>query len=249
MDINLGGNISELEYDEELVGGCFENGVIPFVGDGAQPFLYKIGLEAFKNIGAKGGAIFKPRTNQANIIKRLQEAEKAGLICAGIDIDAAAFLTMSMLGQGVSTKTVFELKDLISAVNIPFVIKGIMTPEDACLAVEAGAALIVVSNHGGRITDNHPSTVSVLPGIKKAVDGKVKIAIDGGFRNGEDIFKAIALGADYCMIGRPFSTAVLGGGRKGVQILIKQYLQEFQKIMLLTGAASVKSINQSMIIT
>jgi 4-hydroxymandelate oxidase len=247
-DINLGAQISEFEYDEEILKGSVEAGIFAFVGDGAQPYLYRTGLEALKTVNGCGGAIFKPRLNQNDIIKRIKESEDINVKVVGMDIDAAAFLTMEMLGQPVSTKTVYELKDIISSSEKPFIVKGVMTVEDAYMASEAGAEYIVVSNHGGRITDSHPSAISVLPAIKRAVDSKVKIILDGGLRSGEDIFKAIALGADYCMIGRPFAVAVLGGGREGVKILTDKYQYELKRIMLLTGAEKISDINENMII-
>lgn len=247
-DINLGAQISEFEYDEEILKGSTEAGVFAFVGDGAQPYLYRTGLEALKTVNGFGGAIFKPRLNQNDIIKRIKESEDINVKMVGVDIDAAAFLTMEMLGQPVSTKTVYELKDIISSSEKPFIVKGVMTVEDAYMACEAGADYIVVSNHGGRITDSHPSAISALPAIKRAVDSKVKIILDGGLRSGEDIFKAIALGADYCMIGRPFAVAVLGGGREGVKILVDKYQYELKRIMLLTGAEKISDINENMII-
>lgn len=248
-DINLGGQISELEYDEELLNGASNAGILACVGDGAQPYLYRTGLQAVKSVEGNAGAIFKPRKQQQDVINRIREAEALNAKLVGVDIDAAAFLTMEMLGQPVTTKTVYELKELVSATRTPFAVKGVMTVEDALFAIEAGVQCIIVGNHGGRITDNQPSSISVLREIKKAVGERAKIILDGGLRSGEDIFKALALGADYCMIGRPFSVAVLGGGRSGVEILVDKYHTELKKIMLLTGAGKIDDINENMIIT
>jgi isopentenyl diphosphate isomerase/L-lactate dehydrogenase-like FMN-dependent dehydrogenase/biotin carboxylase len=247
-DINLGGMISELEYDIELVNGCKDAGIIGCVGDGAPQELYKIGLESIKNAGGFGGIIFKPRANQNDILKRIEAANKTGVKFLGIDIDAANFGTMDLFNQRVEPKTVDQLKELINASKVPFIIKGIMSTEDALNAVKAGADAIVVSNHGGRITDNHPSSISVLSDIVKAVKDKIKIIFDGGVRSGEDIYKVIAMGADYVMIGRPFCTAVMGGNRKGVNILVKKYKEQLKKIMLLTGCANLDSINKESLV-
>ena len=219
-----------------------------FVGDGAQQELYKIGLQAIKDAEGFGGAIFKPRANQYEIIKRIEDSNFANIRFTGVDIDAAAFVTMSLMNQKVGPKSIEQLMELIQISHTPFIIKGIMDVEDAENAVKAGASAIVVSNHGGRITDNHPSSISVLPDIVKAVKGKIKIIFDGGIRNGEDIFKALALGADIVMIGRPFAIAVMGGNKEGVSILVKQYREELKKIMILTGAENVSSITENMII-
>lgn len=246
-DINMGNQITELEYDEELVFGAKNGGIMAFVGDGAQPYLYKTGLRAIQKAAGHVGAIFKPRRNQQDIITRLKEASNCGAKIVGIDIDAAAFITMKMTGQEVSTKTVDELKELVDAADVPFCVKGIMSVGDALCAVDAGVKYLIVSNHGGRITQNQPSSISMLPEIRKAVGNKVKLILDGGIRSGEDIFKALALGADYCMTGRPFAISVLGGGRDAVKLLIEKYTAELQKIMLLTGAATIQDITADMV--
>ena len=247
-DINLGGNISELEYAANIIQGAKDSGIIGFVGDGAQPELYKIGLQAIKDAEGFGGAIFKPRANQYEIIKRIEESNSSNIKFTGVDIDAAAFVTMSLMNQKVEPKSIEQLIELIQISQSPFIIKGIMCVEDAENAIKAGASAIVVSNHGGRITDNHPSSISILPEIVKAVKGKIKIIFDGGIRSGEDIFKAIALGADLVMIGRPFAIAVMGGNKEGVSILVKQYREELKKIMMLTGAEDIASITENMVI-
>jgi 4-hydroxymandelate oxidase len=246
-DMNLGGMISELEYDIDLLKGCKEAGIMGFVGDGAQPSLYKTGIEAIRRVDGFGGIVYKPRAKDSDIAERIKAAMEAGVKFIGIDVDAAAFLTMEIMGQKVEPKSVEKLKKLIGISGKPFVIKGIMTVSDAKNAVKAGADAIVVSNHGGRITENHPSSISVLEKIADAVGGNAKIIFDGGVRTGEDIFKAISLGADLVMVGRPFSIAVLGGGKDGVLTLVNQYKNELKKIMLLTGAKKIASIKKEMI--
>ena len=100
---------------------------------------------------------------------------------------------MKMIGQEVTTKTVDELKELVDATDIPFCVKGVLSAGDALCAIDAGVKYIIVSNHGGRITQNQPSPICVLPEIKKAVGNKAKLILDGGIRSGEDIFKALAI--------------------------------------------------------
>ncbi len=246
-DINMGGEISEIEYDRILMEGCRDSGVLAFTGDGAQPTLYKAGLEAIHSVGGMGGVIFKPRAVQSDIVKRFKDADKVGAKLVGIDIDGAAFLTMALMNQAVEPKSVEELFELKAVTRAKFIVKGVLSVEDALCAIEAGADGIVVSNHGGRITDNHPSSVSVLPDIVKVAKGKTVIIFDGGIRTGEDIFKVIAMGADAVMIGRPFGTAVLGGGVDGVKQLIGNYKLELSKIMKLTGCRTIKDIKSGMV--
>ena len=114
-------------------------------------------------------------------------------------------------------------------------------------ALEAGAKGIVVSNHGGRVLDQCPSTAEVLPAIADAVGGKLTILVDGGLRNGTDIFKALALGADGVLIGRPFVTMVYGGGAQGPGVLVKKLQTELADTMAMCGAHSLAEIRRDML--
>ncbi|MBP5706290.1 MAG: alpha-hydroxy-acid oxidizing protein, partial [Spirochaetales bacterium] len=106
---------------------------------------------------------------------------------------------------------------------------------------------IIVGNHGGRVSQSHPASIENLSAIVKTVGKKIKIIYDGGVRNGEDVFKALALGADLVMIGRPFVTAVLGGGADGVGVLINQLKMQLARTMLIAGADKVSDIKSNMI--
>lgn len=123
-------------------------------------------------------------------------------------------------------KSVAELREIAAYAGIPLILKGIMTVRGAEKALEAGAAGIVVSNHGGRVLDQVPATAEVLPAIANAVGNSMTVLIDGGIRNGLDILKALALGAKGVLIGRPFVTAVYGGGSEGVAVYIKKLASE-----------------------
>ena len=100
------------------------------------------------------------------------------------------------------------------AAGKPFILKGIMTVSGAKKALEAGASGIVVSNHGGRVLDQCPATAEVLPAIADAVGGRMTILVDGGIRTGMDVFKALALGADAVLIGRPFVNMSTAAARR-----------------------------------
>jgi len=244
-DINMGGKISEFEYDIELLKGCLEGGIIGFVGDGAPPELYKTGIQAIEKCNGFGGLIMKPRSDEKEIFKRIELATEKGIKFLGMDIDGAAFLTMEISNQQVEPKSIEKLRKIIEKSNVPFILKGIMSVSDAKKATETGASAIVVSNHGGRITESHPSSISVLPEIVEAVKGKIKIIFDGGIRTGEDVFKALAIGADFVMIGRPFAVGVMGAGKEGIKVYLNKIKKEFKKIMLLTGCYSITDINKN----
>ncbi len=127
------------------------------------------------------------------------------------------------------------------------VIKGIMDKEDAKQAINVGADGIVVSNHGGRQLDGAPATLTVLPEIAAAVDGQCKVIVDSGIRNGLDIVKALAMGADACMIGRPWSYALAARGEQGVSAMLTTMKNEMRTAMTLTATTKVADINQSIL--
>ena len=247
METNLAGGMDEREYADAILDGCLECGTLGMVGDGANPKKYLIGLEAIKKRGGLGIPIFKPREYNLDIIKRFKAAEDAGAIAVGIDIDAASFKTMTLKGQAVGPKTITELQELKSQLKVPFILKGIMNVESALAAIEAGADAIVVSNHGGRVMDHMPGTAEVLPEITNAVGGRIKVLVDGGIREGTDILKMLALGADAVMIGRPVCIAAFGAGQEGVSFYLREKLNELKKAMILTGCGSIGRIDPSVI--
>ena len=116
-----------------------------------------------------------------------------------------------------------------------------------CAAPTAGASGIVVSNHGGRVLDQCPATAEVLPAIVDAVGGKMTILVDGGIRTGMDVFKALALGADAVLIGRPFVNMVYGGGAEGVQVYVDKLKAELADTMAMCGAHKLSDIKRSML--
>ena len=126
-------------------------------------------------------------------------------------------------------------------------LKGIMTVKGARKALEAGAAGIVVSNHGGRVQDGVPATAEVLPGIAEAVKGQMAVLVDGGIRTGVDVCKALALGADACILARPYVTAVYGGGAEGVRVLTEKVKTELADTMTMCGVHSLAEIDREMI--
>ena len=129
----------------------------------------------------------------------------------------------------------------------PVILKGIMTPEDAQLAVDVGADAIVVSNHGGRQLDGAPSSISVLPAIVQAVKGKTEIYIDGGIRSGQDILRAVALGANAAMIGRAFLYALGAAGQAGVERCIQLLANELSVTMALCGKNQIAEVDSGIL--
>ena len=121
-------------------------------------------------------------------------------------------------------------------------IKGLVTPEDAVLAVEHGADGIIVSNHGGRQLDGAMAALDALPAVVEAVGGRIPVHIDGGIRHGTDIFKALALGADFCWVGRPVLWGLAYNGQAGVELCLNLLMDEFRLCMALMGVTKVSEI-------
>jgi isopentenyl diphosphate isomerase/L-lactate dehydrogenase-like FMN-dependent dehydrogenase len=205
-------------------------------------------LEALKKVNGKGILICKPRQDEGLLKERFQEAEKQNIFALGMDIDAFNFKTMILKNQQSGSKTLQDLSRIRRFTRLPFIIKGIMTVQDAELAIEAGADAIVVSNHGGRVIDGMPGTARVLPGIAEALKGRIPILVDGGIRNGLDVFRMLALGADQVLVGRPIAIAAVGGETAGVRFIINQYIQELIAAMYMTGSGSLNQISGKMLI-
>ena len=128
--------------------------------------------------------------------------------------------------------------------GLPLLLKGILTREDAELAVQAGADGIVVSNHGGRQLDTSPATLDALPEVVEAVDGRVPVLMDGGVRRGTDVVKALALGATAVLVGRPAAWGLAVAGEDGVVDVLRILREEVENAMTLCGCRTVTDITR-----
>jgi 4-hydroxymandelate oxidase len=140
-----------------------------------------------------------------------------------------------------------EIDWMRSITDTPIVLKGVMTAEDAALAVEHGLSAIIVSNHGGRQVDGTLATIEALPEIAEAVGGRIEILLDGGIRRGTDVLKALALGARAVLIGRPYLWGLAAGGEAGVRRVIELLRAEIDCAMAQCGQADVKKIDRSLV--
>ena len=244
--LNMGGGLTEKEYITSVVQGCIDSGIYAMVGDTAIDSFLMDNLEVLSNNSGNGIVFIKPWEND-DIIRKIKLSEESGAFAVGVDIDACGLVTLSMHGKNVVPKSIEEIKELKASTKLPFILKGIMTVEDAIMAVEAGVDAIVVSNHGGRVLDCTPGVAEVLPKIAEAVKGKVTILADGGVRTGIDVLKMIGLGADAVLIGRPFVTASFGGGKDGVKAYVNKVKSELESTMILTGCKTIKDIDSKVI--
>jgi 4-hydroxymandelate oxidase len=154
---------------------------------------------------------------------------------------------------GVETRRLWYnwkyLDDIRAFIKVPMLLKGILTAEDARLAVERGIDGIIVSNHGGRSTDYVPSTLEVLPEIVDAVGGRIPVLVDSGFRRGSDLVKAMALGADAVCLGRAPRWGLGAFGPAGVQRLLEIVQTEFRTAMAQTGRTSLAALDRTAVRT
>lgn len=243
VNLHYGDCLNDVSYNDILVSACAEFGIAAFTGDGVDSNVMLAATKAIKKADGFGIPTVKP-WNMELIREKLELVKESGAFAVAMDIDAAGLPFLKNLNPPAGSKSVEELREIVDAAGLPFIVKGIMTVKGALKAKEAGASAIVVSNHGGRVLDQCPATAEVLEEIADAVDGSMKILVDGGIRSGTDVFKALALGADAVIIARPFVTAVYGGGREGVESYIQKISGELADTMAMCGVASLEEISR-----
>ncbi len=246
MQLHYGDKYDDLTYNDLLVSACAKAGIAAFTGDGTNPAVMEGAVKALQHQGGCGVPTVKP-WNLATVEEKMALVKTADPLAIAMDIDAAGLPFLKNMTPPAGRKTVEELRKIAEMAGKPFILKGIMTVKGAQKALEAGASGIVVSNHGGRVLDQCPATAEVLPAIADAVGGKLTILVDGGIRTGMDVFKALALGADAVLIGRPFVNMVYGGGAEGVQVYVDKLQSELADTMSMCGAHSLADIDRSMI--
>ena len=246
VNLHYGDSLDDVAYNDILVSACADAGIAAFTGDGTNPGVMEAATDAIKNAKGRGIPTVKP-WNIDTIRDKMELVRNSGAFAVAMDIDAAGLPFLKNMTPPAGSKSVEELSEIVKAANAPFIVKGIMTVKGALKAKEAGASAIVVSNHGGRVLDQFPATAEVLEESVKAVDGSMKIFVDGGIRSGADVLKAIALGADAVIIARPFVTAVYGGEHEGVLAYIDKIGSELKDAMAMCGAASISEITRDCI--
>ena len=246
VQLHYGDKFDDMSYNDLLVSACADAGILAFTGDGVNAAVMEGAAKAIGKTGGCGVPTVKP-WNMELIREKMALVNTASPYAIAMDIDAAGLPFLKNMQPPAGSKTVEQLKQIAQWAEKPFILKGIMTVKGALKALEAGASGIVVSNHGGRVLDQCPSTAEVLPAIADAVGGKMTIFVDGGIRSGMDVFKALALGADAVLIARPFVNMVYGGGAEGVQVYVDKLKAELSDTMAMCGAHSLKDIDRSMI--
>ena len=246
MQLHYGDKYDDLTYNDILVTACAAAGIAAFTGDGINPAVMEGAAEALKKNSGCGVPTVKP-WNMALVEEKMALAKAADPIAIAMDIDAAGLPFLKNMTPPAGSKTVEELRQIAEKAEKPFILKGIMTVNGAKKALEAGAAGFVLSIPGVGERDQCPATAEVLPAIADAVGGKMTILVDGGIRSGMDVFKALALGADAVLIGRPFVNMVYGGGFEGVQVYVDKLKAELADTMAMCGAHCLADIKRSML--
>ena len=207
-------------------------------------------LEEVLSVGAPTIKYVKPYRDFDMLKNKCKHAEDAGAMAVGCDVIygfGAKWGEKVFLGDRLSPLSQKQLENLVQSVSIPFIVKGVLSVQDAVKAKEAGAKGIVVSNHAGLVLDYCVHPLEVLPEIRTAVGKDMVIFADSGFRRGTDVFKALALGADAVLLGfmliHPLNTA----GSDGIRDLINILTDELQRVMSLAGCPTIKEIDQTSI--
>jgi isopentenyl diphosphate isomerase/L-lactate dehydrogenase-like FMN-dependent dehydrogenase len=210
-------------------------------------------MDTYHNAGVNG--IIVTVDQQASFYERTQQDRNLGgriARTAGFGRGAAPVLTGSAkyrINGGRLWYTWEYIDAMRKIVKGPLIIKGILEPEDARLAIAHGVDAIIVSNHGGRSMDYGPSSLEALPDIVAAVNGRIPVIFDGGLRRGADIFKALALGANSIMLGRTTRWGIAAFGTAGAQRVIEILQQELVQIAAAAGCAKLSDINKATVRT
>ena len=235
-------NGRELTGLEEYSVAARNKNILNFVGMMENDMFSKIVAT-----GAKTVRIVKPYADNGKVRDQMQYAESIGAFGIGMDIDHI-FGTTGLdivIGEQMAVQTTDMLASYIESSKLPFVVKGVLSAEDAVKCAEIGAKAIIVSHHHGRLPYAAPPMM-VLPEIKEALEGKdIKIIVDCGIGSGADVYKAIALGADAAAVGRSMLPSLEKEGVAGVEKFLQSVSDELRFVMSCTGFARVSDIDDS----
>lgn len=246
VSASMGGCLVEHQFARSVLEGSKLAGTIGWIGNTCDIHQETTGINAVREIGY-GIPIFKPQAN-GRLLELISMAEEAGVIAVGVDLDGVGSTNWERMGKPVFRKSKIELSELANSTELPFIVKGIMSIEDALDAVDAGVNGIDVSNHGGRALGSTRGVAEVLPEIVNAVrstsgGGEITITTGGGVRTGFDVMKMLALGADAVLIGRDIIRSAIGGGAEGVRLHFAYLASEIRRGMLLTSTNTIRDID------
>ncbi len=246
---NLGSDMADEAYAGHLIDGCVAAGTLAGLGDVTDRDNFTRFMGQVRGRGKWVVPFIKPWPKDV-VAMRLDLAREAGCDLCGMDVDAAGLSVLRALDSPVSVKTPEELAEIIAMAHqrgMKFIVKGIMTVDEAITAADAGADAVLVSNHGGRVLDFTPGTAEVLPEIAETVGGRTVVMVDGGIRTGADVLKVLALGARAALVCRPVAVMVHGDENKGVACYFANLRDELAQAMRLTGCKDLESVDDQVI--
>jgi len=191
-----------------------------------------------RNREQRAGFALPPHINAVNLAGMRQLPPET------LSPGGASLLDSQLLRHAPTWQDVHWLRGLT---RLPILLKGILTPEDAQRALDAGMDGVIVSNHGGRTLDSLPATIEALPAVAEAVAGRMPLLLDGGIRRGTDVFKALALGASAVLLGRPYIHALAAAGAPGVAHAVHILRTELEMAMALSGCRTLAEIDRARI--
>lgn len=195
------------------------------------------------------GQMIKPYKDRKKIFEAIEYVEKSGAVAYGVDFDSGARTKYLGKLRGPESKPLSseEIKDIMNASKLPFLLKGVSSVKDAEKAMNIGVENILVTNHAAHTLDYLPHPLEVLPEIKQVINEDTNVFVDSGFRRGSDVFKGLAMGADIVMLGRPIIYGLVVNGKEGVKEVISTITDELRRIMTMCGAKTISEIDETMI--
>lgn len=207
-------------------------------------------LDGIAATGARAIKIIKPYKENAVIFEKMTHAQKVGALAVGMDIDHAFSRSGGydvVDGYEMRPKTMEEIKSFVKASKLPFIIKGVLSEEDAEKCLVSGVSGIVVSHHHGAL-DYAVPPLRILPSIAKVIDKRIPIFVDCGIERGMDVFKALALGADAVCVGRSLMAPLGEGGAQAVTAALEEVTKELSYVMAMTGSRDIRHIDPGMLV-
>ena len=229
----------------EVANGLKEAGSLMWTGTPIPQNLREI-----VETGVPLAANIKPFADRKTMFGNIDEVLEAGVQWVGIEIDAGQGTKVKdrTLASGCAPLSLKELKEIRKKVSVPLIFKGVLSEMDARRSVDAGADGIVVSNHGAHTLDYLPHPLQVMDEIVSAVEGKIVIIVDGGFRRGSDVLKGLAFGASLVGLGRPILYGLSAAGKEGVRGVIDELTKELKRIMSMVGTPEPGQIHPDVLI-
>ena len=227
----------------EMAKGAYEAGALVFSGMGPQEEL-----ESMIETGASVIKIIKTYADRQSIYDKIRHAEEHGALAVGLDIDHAFSRNGYDVVEGLPMLPLSsrELADMVKSTSLPFVIKGVLSRQDARKCLDAGVQGMVVSHHNGRLDCSVPPLM-ILPEILEETGGKVPLFVDCSLQTGLDVFKALALGATACCVGRPLMGPLHEKGAEGVREKMVEITNDLRYTMAMTCSKDILSIDPSIV--